>query len=219
MHHNPLRVHKDDSHFVRASRAGLTQMQIRGEEYAFTVLRNPVDRFFSLYTDKVVGEGHLRYVPLRRVLETKYGLRTGSLSVEDHTRNCEILIGWIGENLSSGKDMPKEAHWKPQSYREEIIREFDLKILLVGDLNHQLSVLLQQVVPDIRKVLSSLERNRSIRPFPKGQILNRSLRKRINEVYSRDKELFEMSKAAWSSVYSKESAQTAPRYSDLTPKP
>ena len=218
MHDNPRRVHDDDAQFIRASDLNLSREQLLREEYAFSVLRNPVDRFFSLYTDKVVGNGYRRYVPLRTTLASKYGLKTESLSAADHTRNCEILIDWLEENLRSEVDLPKEAHWTPQSYREGIIREFDLKILLVGQLNQQLSTLLHPLIPEIDEVLSSLEQNRSTKPFPKGEILKPSLRKKINAVYSRDRELFELTKEAWSSSSQFKGNSTAPRYSQLPSK-
>src|SRR5690554_6581898 len=65
---DPTRVHDEDRVFARASDNSYTAKTIRENPYSFTVLRNLVDRFLSLYFDKVIGEGYRRFVPLKKVL-------------------------------------------------------------------------------------------------------------------------------------------------------
>lgn len=215
-HAVPLRVHDDDSQFLRADALGLTEDVIRGEQHAFTVVRNPVDRFFSLYTDKVIGPGWKRYVPLRETLAKGYGLNPEASSVADHQANCEILIDWLARNLRDEVDLPKEAHWTPQSYREGLMRAFDLKLLVLNDVTAQLACLSRDIVPDIATTLSGLEANRSAKPVQKGAVLVPELRKKINAVYKQDRALFQAAKAAWEGLDPATSPGTdIPRYSSL----
>ena len=197
-HPNPLRIHDADPDFLRASDLNLCERDIRAEEYAFTVLRNPVDRFFSLYADKVIGDGYKTFVPLRDVL-LKRGLKCDAVSAADHTRNSEIMADWLAENLSNGIDLEPEAHWTPQSYRLDVMRAFDLKLIIANQMNEQIEALLYDMVPDIRAVFSQIEMNRSRKPFEKGEILTKNLRKRINAIYVEDRELFQKARDVWNS--------------------
>ncbi|MEO0358853.1 MAG: sulfotransferase family 2 domain-containing protein, partial [Pseudomonadota bacterium] len=67
-YHSPMTIHDKDETFLRAADFGLTEDQVRGEDFAFMAVRKPVDRFFSLYAEKVIGQGWQRFVPLRQVL-------------------------------------------------------------------------------------------------------------------------------------------------------
>lgn len=195
-HDVPLRVHDDDARFLRADALGLTDADIRLESHAFTVLRNPVDRFYSLYTDKVIGPGWEKYVPLRKVL-IGYGLDPEAADAATHQANCEIMIDWLARNLKDEVDLPKEAHWTPQAYRKGLMERFDLKLLLLNDVAAQLTCLAQDVVPQIGATLQGLEANRSPKPVQKGAVLTQELRKKINSVYAEDRKLFQAVKRAW----------------------
>jgi hypothetical protein len=107
-HGNALRIHDDDNYFQRADALGLTAEQIIMREHAFTVVRNPIDRFFSLYSDKVVGKGHARFVPLRKVLVDNHGLRPDVTSVRLKTLMLQkldtqlpLLLGDIVPDITS----------------------------------------------------------------------------------------------------------------------
>lgn len=196
-HARPIRVHDDDSRFVRADALGLRAADIRAEAHAFTVLRNPVDRFFSLYSDKVIGPGWRHYVPLREVLVTRYGLDPEAGTVAGHQANCEILIDWLARNLSEAVDLPHEAHWTPQSWRWPLIDRFDLHLLTLNGVETQLQALAGDLVPGLAHILAGLEANRSRRPVGKGEVLVPELRKRINAVYSDDRRRFRTVRDAW----------------------
>lgn len=199
-HAVPLRVHDDDADFLRADALGLTPEAIRAEGHAFTVLRNPVDRFFSLYTDKVIGPGWQKFVPLRKVLVQRHGLDPEARSVGAHRANCALLIDWLEANLATGRDLPKDPHWTPQAWRRPLMEKFDLKLLTLNDLSAQIACLARDVVPDIEQVLDGLEANRSAKPIAKGDVLVRELRQRINAVYAEDRRLFTAVRDAWREV-------------------
>ena len=195
-HVNPKRIHDVMDDFARAAHFGLDESAIRAEDHAFTILRNPVDRFLSLYFDKVVGEGWQRYVPLRATLQ-KYGLDVGAATPEAHRRNCNIMLDWLEVNLSEGNELPREAHWTPQWYRSDVIRGFDLKLLTLTHLDQRLELLLRDIVPEVGAILAELERYATNSKDRKDAVLDGKTRARINQLYRRDKELFEKLRDLW----------------------
>jgi hypothetical protein len=198
VHSNPKRIHEYDGKMPRASTFALTTEDLALEEHAFAVVRNPVDRFYSLYTDKVVGAGHKMYVPLRKILLDKYGLNASPVTVDDHTRNCEVLIDWLAQNLENEIDHPKEAHWTPQIYRQNVLKEMDLKLLLVEDLTNHLKCLLRDIVPNLEDILIQLEENASKKSYSRSEVITTPLRKKINRVFGKDRRLFQETRMAWS---------------------
>lgn len=186
-HGNPLRVHDDDWNFPRASDHGFTDEQIRQSPYAFTVFRNPIDRFLSLYFDKVIGPGYQRFVPLRQILIDRHGLNPEPESLEDHHRNCMILIDWIEMSLRREAEIDPDPHWTPQGWRMDVIKRFDLKILLLSGIEQNLKNLLRPILPNIHELVDGIERNNSPKPFPRKQVLSEELDRRIGEVYHHDK--------------------------------
>ncbi|QEE37555.1 sulfotransferase family protein (plasmid) [Octadecabacter sp. SW4] len=215
-HDAPIRVHDDDERFARASDLNLTPVDIAHEEHAFTVVRKPIDRFLSLYFDKVVGPGRKNYVPLAATLEAKRGLIGTPQGAEEHRKNIAILIDWLGDNLSDEVDLPKEAHWTPQMYRKNILEKCDLKLLLVEDLTVHLRVLLSGIVPGIEDLLGTSERNESPKKAQKNSILTPKLRNRINEIYAGDKKLYQRTRNAWKAIdLDNADAASVPRYRSI----
>lgn len=199
-HSNPIRIHDDDGKFLRASDLNLNSASILQEDSAFTVVRNPIERFISLYFDKIVGKGREQFVPLARTLIAKHGLIENPHSVSDHRYNLEILAAWLPLNLAHSLDMPSEAHWTPQIYRADVMHAFNLRLLTVNKLRLGMEILLRRRVPQISVALSEAEMNRSERSFEKQALLTPSIRKSINSTYSEDRKLFHKVSSAWSDI-------------------
>jgi hypothetical protein len=195
-YHDPKRIHDVMEGFARASAFGLDEAAIRAEEHAFTILRNPVDRFLSLYFDKVVGSGWEKYVPLRAVL-MRHGLNPEAQTPEEHRRNVMIMIDWIEVNLAGENELPREAHWTPQWYRSDVMRGFDLKLLTLTNLDQRLAFLLGDLVPGIGGIMAEMERYATNSKERKDQVLDQKAKARINHVYRRDREIFERLRDLW----------------------
>ena len=196
---DPPRIHDAMEEFTRASELRLSVEEVRVEEHCFVVLRNPVDRFLSLYLDKVVGNGYLRFVPLRTTLQN-YGLNVDASGSAEHARNCMIMIEWIETNLTAQNELPRDAHWSHQHWRGSTIKGFDMKMLTVSNLDAQLRLLLSDLVPDVGSILGGLERYATNSRNRKDAILDSSIRRRINNVYKRDRELYERLREVWHKV-------------------
>lgn len=185
-HGEPLRVHRDDSRFLRASAHGYAEADIRTKPAAFVILRNPVDRFLSLYFDKVAGSGQNRFIPLKKILVDHHGLIAEPATAMDHRRNCHILIRWIGHNLIGPSELRRDPHWRPQSERLDTIRALDLKMILLKDMEAVVRTLLEPFIPDIASLMQGVERNTTARPIARAEILDPDLAAAIAEVYPRD---------------------------------
>ena len=194
---DPPRIHDRDAEFARASLFDLTVEDVRAEEHAFVVLRNPVDRFLSLYFDKVVGEGYRQFVPLRAVLRDHHGLNVDATEPQEHLRNCHIMIDWIEENVTGKNELARDAHWTPQHFRTDLIRAFDLKVLTLNGLDGRLSLLLSDIVPDIGQILKQLERYSTNSKTQKDHVLDSAIKTRINQVYKLDRENYEKLRDVW----------------------
>lgn len=211
---NPIRIHEADERFQRASELGLIESDVAVEEYAFTIVRKPVDRFLSLYFDKVIGEGHRFFVPLRKILAERHGLNVHAVDIAAHQENCRVLARWLRQNLSQSIDIEKEAHWTPQAYRKNLMKEMNLKVLTLEALTEQLQVLLGDLVPELGPVMAAQERNASTRAHKKQDILTGELKAEIDDIYSTDRQLYNRARRQWMDR-SPSRASEVPRFSDL----
>lgn len=211
---NPPRIHERTRDFARAAQFDLTVEALRAEAHCFVVLRDPVERFLSLYFDKVAGEGYRKFVPLRAVLHQHHGLDIEAQSAEAHRRNCHILIDWIEENLSVGNEIGRDPHWTPQAFRMETIRAFDMKILPIDGLDYHLTLLLQDILPDIGQTLTKLERYATNSKSAKAQVLDEALKARILAVYRRDAGIYAGLRDLWDRTAPRNGAEI-PRASQL----
>lgn len=211
---NPPRIHERTRDFARVAQFNLTVDEVRAEEHCFVVLRNPVDRFLSLYFDKVMGQGYRKFVPLRAVLRDNHGLNIDPLTPEDHLRNCHILIDWIEENLARPNEIGRDPHWTPQHFRMETIRAFDMKVLMLSGLDASLTMLLSDIVPDIAQILGNLERYTTNSDGMKNKVLDQSMRDRINQVYKRDQENYDRLRMVWAEA-KPQTAREIPRVSRI----
>jgi len=210
---HPLHIHDQDDSFARAAYFGMTDADIRQEDYVLIAVRKLVDRFFSLYPKKVMGYGQHRFLPLKTVLIEKHGLDPFAMTANQHEKNCKILIRWLQANLTQNLDMEPDAHWTPQHYRSFLYRPLDLKVLLVSQLSDQIALLLRPLVPNIDTVIQGIERNPSPFATMKKDIMTPTLRQEVNEVYRLDWKLFFAAKEAWAKGVDR--CEDIPRVSDL----
>lgn len=211
---NPPRIHERTRDFARIAQFNLTLEDVRSEPYSFVVLRDPIDRFLSLYFDKVVGEGYRKFVGLRAVLRDNHALNVQAATPNAHRTNCHIMIDWIEENLTKPNELGRDPHWTPQAYRMETIRAFDMKVLPLSNLDAHLTLLLSDVVPDLPSILDKLERYTTNSKDRKDQILDQGLRARIVQVYARDLANHEKLQEVWRNL-DPQSAAEIPRASGI----
>ena len=192
-----INIHSNSDDLVRA-KAG-DEEAIRQSSYAFAVLRDPVDRFLSLYFDKIYGDGPNNFAGIRAYLAEEIGLDlTRGVNANAHRENCIRFIDWLALNLSFKTDVPVNHHWRRQSNRLQRVDALDLTHLTLDGLDWQLPLLLGEVVPNIRQAMRAVKSdNRTDKPFTRAEILDAVLLKKIETAYSSDKKLYQQASRKW----------------------
>ena len=196
-HVSGIDIHSNADDLVRAKTGD--EEAIRQSPYAFAVLRDPVDRFLSLYFDKIYGDGPNNFADIRAYLADEIGLDlTRDLDAVAHRENCNRFIDWLALNLSFKTDMPINHHWRRQSSRLQRVDTLDLVHLTLDGLSWQLASLLGDVVPNIGQAMAAVKSdNRTDKPFTRAVILDAALLGKIETVYSSDKKLYEQASRKW----------------------
>lgn len=209
---HPKLIHRSNEKFRRASEAGASLDDIRNSETAFTVFRDPVSRFKSLYFDKVVGAGAARFAPLRDHLTKHHDLRLPIESDDDHRWNMRVLAEFIHLNLLGKRGLRINPHWTPQSRRTKLMAALDLKVFVSDHLDEQMRFLLRPVLPNIDDVLAIAERNRSTKSVGELGPLGTETLGFIEEIYQMDSAIHEAALAEWTA------SQRIPRTSKVLSK-
>ncbi|OUS05653.1 hypothetical protein A9Q96_10610 [Rhodobacterales bacterium 52_120_T64] len=196
-HASGIDIHSNSDDLVRAKTGD--EEAIRQSSYAFAVVRDPVDRFLSLYFDKVYGDGPNNFPEIRSYLAEEIRLDlTPCITVEAHHENCIRLIDWLALNLSFNTDVPVNAHWRRQASRLKRVDTLNLTHLTLDGLDWQLALLLGEVVPNIKPAMAAVKsKNRTDKPFTRAQILDSALLEKIETVYSTDRKLYEQASRKW----------------------
>jgi hypothetical protein len=188
-HASGIDIHSNAGDLLRAQTGD--EEVIRQSPYSFTVLRDPADRFLSLYFDKIYGDGPNNFPDIRAYLADEIALDlTRDLNVVTHRINCKKLIDWLALNLDHKTDVPINPHWRRQSNRLQRVGSLKLQHLTLEGLDWQLPALLGDIIPDIRRSMEAVKSdNRTQKPFSSVEILDDALRDKIAATYRTDKEL------------------------------
>ncbi len=176
--------------------------RIRASKHAFAVIRDPMERFLSVYFDKIYGEGPLNFPDLRAFFTDEVGLDlSDDLDIGGHRRNCHLLIDWFAENLAGRTDQPVNFHWRRQSRRLKRVESLELELLTLDGLDWQLPLLLEEVLPDIREAMAAVQaRNISYAPVDKAAVVDEALRAKVDEVYAADRRLYDRATRRWARI-------------------
>jgi hypothetical protein len=213
LHPDADNIHKYPKLFSRARY--VPEADIAASSHAFTVIRDPVDRYLSLYFDKIlVGDGSEVWDLLAEELQLE---RQPGLDAAGHLRNCEKIIPWLEDNLAYNNDFPINHHWKRQSNRLTRVQKLNLEHLTLKGINTQLTYFLRDLVPDIEERLHAVgSRNRSKKPFGRADVLSPALEAEIRRIYQADHEAYLEAVEDWALRLSSESAPQADRLRVLT---
>lgn len=182
----------------------------RGEELSdeegdiyltFTVVRNPIDRFFSFYFSRLVGREQYKFEWIHDAVKADGGPQMRPISLDEHRRYCEFLVGWIDRTLKGETAEQPNPLWMPQRVRVNTARAIQAKVLTVEGLNDQLFMLLGNRVPDFEKHLAGTPRPRhQDRLFPQEELETDTVLEGLNRIYAVDMEIWRRTRAAWDAV-------------------
>ncbi len=168
-------------------------------EVSFFVLRDPVERFFSLYFDKAIGDETTRFGWIAETLKANRTFHDGpDLTLDQHRENCHALTLYIKARLRGHADGPINPHWSRQITRMQGALRFGLQPLLLERLEPQLLQIAGGRIPALEAALDMVKsRNRTPRAVSAGDILTPALYADIVALYPEDIELYDLVKTGW----------------------
>ncbi len=196
-HPDPDSIHQHEDEIPRA--LSQTVAEIRDSPHAFTILRDPVDRFLSFYFDKIWGDGPQTFGHIRSMLAEEEGVDLSrDLDAAGHRANCLALIGWLDRNLRGETDRRSNPHWRPQASRLHYARQLSLTRLTLDGLDWQLPLLLEPLVPDIAERMAAVgARNASYRPVARADVVDDALKAEVDRVYAADRRAYDRRRRQW----------------------
>jgi hypothetical protein len=164
---------------------------------AFVIVRNPIDRFISLYFDKIFrGPSHIGRKFLVRGL-----IDRDAASVAQHQLNCAQALGWINSTIKGCSPEKPNYHWRPQIRRLHKISKLNVHMLTLDGLSWQLPYILRDTCPDIETVMQRVGvRNQSPKPCSPAQIASQKLRRQISRIYAADERVYAEVNRHWAKI-------------------
>ncbi|RED12065.1 sulfotransferase family 2 domain-containing protein [Pontivivens insulae] len=207
-HPSGVHIHEENTALARVAAGDLDA--VSESPYCFTVLRDPVARFTSLYFDKIAGTGPTSFPQVREHLMARGVIAPAEDGdVEIHQQNARNFIGWLEQNLAGQTELGLNYHWRRQTSRLRRGRGFPVQCLTLDGLDWQLPKLVGPVLPNIAEQMAAVtERNVSRPPIAAASILDDALIGHIHTVYGQDWVNYEKARARW-----------APFAPEMTPHP
>ncbi len=197
LHENSARIHAHEADLLKADL--IPRPVLKESPYLFAVVRDPVDRFLSLYFDKIANHDNQWDVGMRRRVIRAAGLDgRRNLPIEAHRENCVKMLDWIKRNLDDGTEGNTNPHWQRQTVRLSRLKGLDARLLTLEGLSWQLPRLLAPLVPDIAAQMDAVRaRNRSPRLFTRQEFVTPEIEAAVKRVYARDAEIHARARAEW----------------------
>lgn len=165
----------------------------------FYVVRDPFERFTSLYFDKVYSQGPQSFPWIaKRLAKSRTYFEGPDISLEEHQKNCGSFARFL-RNQFSRKALDKvNPHWRLQSETVKRAGEFGFKPLLLENLDAQLLQISDGRIEGLKAAMVAVsERNTSAKPFSSTELLTPEIKQIISTLYADDFALYEQVKADW----------------------
>jgi len=190
-------VHNFNQDFVKAD--FIPAEMIIASPYVFSVVRDPVDRFLSLYFDKIANLKNEKDSAMRNRVVRSAGLElTPDMNLAAHRKNALLTIDWFRRNLRRAEKGKINPHWQRQQERLSRLDGLSPRLLTLDGLPWQLPALLAPLIPDIAAQMAAVRvRNASKKPFSHAEIATPELVERVQHVYAQDLQTYEKVRAEW----------------------
>ncbi len=162
------------------------------DPFVFFTIRKPIDRFMSLYAEKIYGDSPTRMMWFQKEVAPSIGISLErNLNPEAHHENAMRLIQWISQNIKGETNFEIDYHWRPQKWRYRQIEGYDPVLIPLEKLDQSLTNALIKDIPDIKNKIEMVKaRNQSQASVFAKRIMSDELRKEINRVYKNDLKLY-----------------------------
>lgn len=193
-HPDPANVDRDKCLVYREKSGRNMSRQVK-----FMVVRDPVQRFFSLYFDKVWGGSDQAFPWIAEALSKNRRFHARpDLSEAEHHDNCCRLLGYLETKFRSSEIDDLNPHWRPQSHRAARLRGLSFFGLTLDNLAPQLLMICGHRTRDLEKHLENLAfRNSSEKPIEPETLASPWIMERLQDLYGEDIALYQRIKSAW----------------------
>lgn len=190
-------VHSFNQDFVKADL--IPEQTLIASPYLFTIVRDPVDRFLSLYFDKIANLTNEKDAAIRRRVVRKAEIDLHpDMTLAEHQTAALKIIDWFDMNLERNLPGKINPHWQRQQERLRRINALSPRRVTLDGLPWQLPALLGPLIPGIADHMAVVRvRNRSKKPFSHAEIATPALVNRIHQVYAQDLQTYEQVRAEW----------------------
>ena len=197
LHPDSARIHAHDHEFFKAGQ--IPDDFIRNSPHFFIVVRDPVDRFLSLYFDKIADLSNRTDAWMRQRIQKGAGLKIApDLSLTDHRQNCLKTLEWFRRNLDDGTEGRTNPHWQRQSHMLTRMLPLEPTLITLDGLSWQLPVVLGSLIPDIRARMDAVTtRNASHKLFEPDDFLIPEINESVREIYAMDTETYAQTRLTW----------------------
>lgn len=163
------------------------------------VLRDPYARFFSLYFDKVWGEGQQAFPWIaKKLAQNRKFRRSRDLSQAEHHDNCCRVLGYLQQRFEERAPEDLNPHWQPQIIKVNRARPFGVTPILLEDIDRQLAQVAAGRIKGLDDAIGAKPyRNATEKPITMEDLLSPWIKERLQALYGEDIALFERVKAAW----------------------
>ena len=191
------RVHSFNQDFVKAD--SIPTETLVASPYLFAIVRDPVDRFLSLYFDKIANLENEHDAAMRRRVTRMAGLNLSpEMDLADHQHAALLTIIAFKRNLERGKKADINPHWQRQQERLAQTTGLGARLLTLEGLPWQLPRVLAPIIPDIADQMAAVRvRNSSKKPFSHAEIATPKLVEMIHQVYAQDLETYQQVRTEW----------------------
>lgn len=194
LYHDPLMIHNFEQQTTRS----LTKHEL-AEHISFFVVRNPIDRFFSLYFDKIISpEPHNFSWAVARMKKDRVFHDGENLTLEQHRENSVSLAWFVKFRLNMHRVDEVNPHWRPQIAVVRQALKFGLTPLLQENLSTQLLQIAGGRIEGLAEAIALVgQRNKSKRNVSANDILTPELKALICELYEDDMSLYKLLVEGW----------------------
>ena len=195
------RAHTDPENIVNDEclvYSNKTRKEIR-RGVSMIVFRDPYMRFFSLYFDKVWGEGQQAFPWIAKQLAKNRRFRKSrELSQAEHHDNCCRFLGYLQTRFKERPIAELNPHWRPQIAKLERAKAFGLQPVLLEDFQNQFLHICQGRVRGVEEAFNAdIYRNATEKPIEPADLLSPWIKERLQGLYGDDIALYERIKAGW----------------------
>ncbi|MFQ5437613.1 MAG: sulfotransferase family 2 domain-containing protein [Paracoccaceae bacterium] len=197
MHGFADRIHSHENDFLKADL--IPRQDLVNSPFLFAVVRDPADRFLSLYFDKLANRNSRFDKKMRERVAKGAGLNPApDPGLRGHRENAAKALEWIGRNLDRREGGRVNPHWQRQSVRLSRAKGLDARLLTLDGLSWQLPELLEPIIPDIREQMDAVRvRNRSQRPHGRDEMLTPGFQAMVDAVYAEDAAIYRRASETW----------------------